>query len=61
MSEKAKPGSDHEETEERRWLCGRWVTRAELEELMLDMEAKGLLRRVGIRDGKIVWSAVKPS
>jgi hypothetical protein len=34
---------------------------AEIVRMLLELEAAGLVRRVGMRDGKTVWAAVKPS
>jgi hypothetical protein len=34
---------------------------AEIERTLLELEKAGRVRRVGRRDGKIIWTAVKPS
>lgn len=43
------------EEEERRFLLGRWVTKAEVDELLREMAEGGVLEVVGERDGKPVY------
>ena len=55
----AMPPPPPDDGKERRLFAGRWVTRAELDELIRQMVADGTLERCGTKNGKPAYRFTK--